>query len=275
MPLYDDEIKYSVKEVSKILGINEQSLRYYDRIGLLEPYRRDPETLYRYYTINQFYLLEMFKYAKGLGLPVSEYKSLLITEEQMASKDFGCTEEAVDGLIERKRRECEALAAQLADLESMKRDISILKENDLNGRVFHQDMPPRCAYAVDHGPDMPFEATSVIMRKTRGKHKDHLTEHYGFLLDAEAARAGCLRIVRQYVVLDAMFDETDEIIHLPQGRHACFLYHGFRPEEPMESLAAFLRENGAKPAYLVADEVGFFGKVADIVHAVRVPVEIS
>lgn len=275
MPLYDDAVRYSVREVSKILGINEQSLRYYDRIGLLEPYYRDPETLYRYYTINQFYLLEMFKYAKSLGLPVSEYESLLITEEQMASKDFGRTEHVVDELIERKRDECEVLAAQVADLESMRRDMGILKENDIDGEAFYQDMSPRCVYAVDHDPDMPFEATSVLMRKTRRRYKGLLTEHYGFLLDTQAAREGRLEIVKQYVVLDACVDESDEVVRLPQGRHACFLYHGFRPEEPMGSLARFLGESGADPAYLVADEVGFFGKVADIVHAVRVPVEAS
>ena len=85
MPFYDDEKKYSVKETSRILGISEQSLRYYDRIGLLAPYYRDPDNLYRYYTINQFYQLEMFKYAKWLGLPVPEYRSIFITEDQVAS----------------------------------------------------------------------------------------------------------------------------------------------------------------------------------------------
>lgn len=271
MPLYDDETKYSVKETSRILGISEQSLRYYDRIGLLAPYYRDPDNLYRYYTINQFYQLEMFKYAKWLGLPVPEYRSIFITKSQIESGDYSETENALSHLLEQNIRERERLDRCIADIERMQLNMDVLKRNRIDGEPFAETLPLRCAYAIDHNPDLPFEQTSIRMRKTRTKYQDHLTEHYGFLLNAEAARKGHIEIVKQYVVLDAYFDESDEIIHLPEGTYANFLYHGFCPEEHMASLSRYLENKPLDLGYLIADEVNFYDEVKEIIHAVRVP----
>lgn len=271
MPLYDDEVKYSVKEASRILGLSPQSLRYYDRIGLLAPYYRDPENQYRYYTINQFYQLEMFKYAKTLGLAVPEYRSILIKKEHVETGDYHEVDDALGKLLEQNKRERERLDRCIADIESMQRNLGILKRHRVDGEPYRQHLSARCAYVIDHDPSMPFEKTSVRMRRTRGKYQDHLTEHYGFLLDAEAAREGRLAIVRQYVVLDAFFDESDEIVHLPAGDYESFLYHGFCPEEPLGSLAAYLAEHPTSSSFLIADEVNFYEEVREIVHAVRVP----
>lgn len=270
MPLYDDEIKYSVKEASKILGISEQSLRYYDRIGLLEPYYRDPENRYRYYTINQFYLLEQFKYAKSLGLTVPEYASFPIKKEQVESGDYERTAQVLEGLLACNVRERDRLERCIAELEEMRNSLQILETHSLDGPPFNQQMPLRCAYAVDHDPSGPFENTSVRMRSTRAKYKDILTEHYGLLLSVDAAREGRIEYVKQYVVLSDCLEESDEIIHLPAGTYASFLHHAFRPDERFETLAEYLADRQPALPYLVADEVNFHESVNDIVHAVRV-----
>lgn len=270
MPLYDDEMKYSVKEASRILGLSPQSLRYYDRIGLLAPYYRDPENQYRYYTINQFYQLEMFKYAKSLGLAVPEYRSILITKEQSVLGDYRDVEDALDRLLVQNERERERLERCIADIESMKDNLEILRQHRVDGAPFEERLPLRCAYAIDHDPEKSFEKTSVRMRNTRGRYQEHLTEHYGFLLDVGAACEGRLEIMKQYVVLDTILEESNEIIHLPEGSYTSFLYHGFCPEERLESLSDFLADQPSKLPYLIADEVNYFEEVREIVHAVRV-----
>ena len=270
MPLYDDGTKYSVKEASNILGLNPQSLRYYDRIGLLAPFCRDPDNRYRCYTINQFYQLEMFKYAKSLGLQVSEYCSMFITREQVASGDFHEVRETFDRLLDRNLHERELLDRRIAEIEAMRRNLGVLERHRLNGEPFEGDLPVRCAYVVAHDSGTSFEKTSVCMRRTRNKYQNHLTEQYGFLLDVDAAREGRLEITKQYVVLDELFEESEEIVHLPAGTYTCFLYHGFCPEEPLGSLASFLSDRASKLPYLIADEMNFYEEVCEIVHAVRV-----
>lgn len=270
MSVYNDEVRYSVKETSEILGISKKSLRYYDRIGLLAPYYRDPDNRYRYYTIKQFYQIELFKYAKFLGLPVPEYKSICITKNQVDAGDYHQIEDTLDSLLAQKLAEREQLNRCIAEVERMQQNLDVLRSSTIDGEPFEQKMPLRCAYAIDHDPSRPFEGTSVRMRMTRSKYQDHLTEQYGLLLDVEAAREGRLVIVKQYVVLDGYFDESEDVMHLPEGRYTNFLYHAFCPEEPLRSLARFLGDGQTRLPYLIADEVNYFEQVSEIVHAVRV-----
>ena len=44
---------YSIGEAAEILGISVQTLRYYDKIKLLEPAYTNPNTGYRYYSYIQ------------------------------------------------------------------------------------------------------------------------------------------------------------------------------------------------------------------------------
>ncbi|MEC4272781.1 MerR family transcriptional regulator [Adlercreutzia sp. R25] len=272
MPLYDDSRKYSVKETAQILGINSQSLRYYDRVGLIEPFYRDPDNQYRYYTINQFYQIEMFKLAKSLGLPLSDYRTIYFTDDQIGRKDFSDLEQTLNDLERTTVIAREELDRRLLEIARMRKNISVLQKGAINGRPYYDTLPDRCIYVVDHDPNVPFEETSIRMRRGRRKYQDYLTEYYGFLLDTDAAQHGDLVIRKQFVELDTMLEESDEILHLPRGTYANFLYHGFCPEEPTDSLSAYLTQRPVSAPYLVADEIGYYDQVPSIIHAVRVPV---
>lgn len=43
----------TIGEVSKMKGVGIKSLRYYDRLGILKPAYINPDTGYRYYSIEQ------------------------------------------------------------------------------------------------------------------------------------------------------------------------------------------------------------------------------
>ena len=45
---------YSIGETAKLLGVSTQTLRYYDREGILRPETINEETGYRYYSYMQF-----------------------------------------------------------------------------------------------------------------------------------------------------------------------------------------------------------------------------
>ena len=51
---------YLVGEVSKITGISKQTLRFYDKIGLLKPKHVDSDNHYRYDTPDQFWRIDTF-----------------------------------------------------------------------------------------------------------------------------------------------------------------------------------------------------------------------
>ena len=48
------ETYFSVGEISKLTNVPIQTLRYYDKMGLLKPAYINEQNNYRYYSVNQF-----------------------------------------------------------------------------------------------------------------------------------------------------------------------------------------------------------------------------
>lgn len=59
--------KYTVSELARLFGISNQTLRYYDKIGLFKPAQTDAQTGYRYYSYKQFFTLSMIMQLKRLN----------------------------------------------------------------------------------------------------------------------------------------------------------------------------------------------------------------
>jgi len=60
----------SVKEFSKLSGIEQTTLRYWDDIGLFSPARRDPDNNYRYYSPEQIIAVNFIKVLSELNIPL-------------------------------------------------------------------------------------------------------------------------------------------------------------------------------------------------------------
>lgn len=63
---------FQIGEVSKLFHISISILRYYDRIGLVQPEYKDPDTGYRYYSARQFECLNTIRYLRALDMPLQE-----------------------------------------------------------------------------------------------------------------------------------------------------------------------------------------------------------
>lgn len=74
----------TIKEFANLCGCNTQTLRYYDRIGLLKPERVDPWSGYRYYDRSQAIDFVMIKNLQAADFSIGEIKILLSqTDEQV------------------------------------------------------------------------------------------------------------------------------------------------------------------------------------------------
>ncbi len=67
----------TIGKMAELNDITIETLRHYDRIGLLKPFRIDSKSGYRYYHINQSAILDMVIYMKSLGMPLKEIKKQL------------------------------------------------------------------------------------------------------------------------------------------------------------------------------------------------------
>lgn len=66
----------SIKEFSKLTGIETSTLRYWDEIGLFSPMKRNPENNYRYYSLVQILALNFITVLTDLDIPLKTVAEL-------------------------------------------------------------------------------------------------------------------------------------------------------------------------------------------------------
>jgi len=79
-----------IRDFAKLAEVSMTTLRYYDEIGLLKPIRVDPETGYRFYTMDQLPYLHRILAFKELGLGLTQIVEIL---------DEGISPEALQGML--------------------------------------------------------------------------------------------------------------------------------------------------------------------------------
>lgn len=78
----------SIGEFSKITRASTHSLRYYERKGIFSPAYVDPETNYRYYSIEQIYELSLAKACSEIGISLSTLKDFSTKRDVETLDDF-------------------------------------------------------------------------------------------------------------------------------------------------------------------------------------------
>mgnify|MGYP003279929947 CR=1 FL=1 len=68
---------YSIGEAANMVGTTIETLRHYDRIGLLKPAKIDSESRYRYYTDTELIYLEVISFCRKNKMRLSEIKKIL------------------------------------------------------------------------------------------------------------------------------------------------------------------------------------------------------
>lgn len=83
----DKKNLFSIGEVAKMFHLSVSSLRHYENIGLVLPEYISPESGYRYYSTEQFEILNTIRYLRALDMPLSEIENFL------ENRDINCMEE--------------------------------------------------------------------------------------------------------------------------------------------------------------------------------------
>lgn len=134
-----------IQQVEKQTGVNAQSIRFYEREGLLAP-RRSPENRYRDYTPEDVRRLEGIVFCRKLGVPVSAIRRLLAGETTLQQ----CVE---DALLDARAEAVEAAArAELCQTVLRQLEVQpdltaeecaeLIKAPSQAQRLYEQVLPP-------------------------------------------------------------------------------------------------------------------------------------
>lgn len=117
----------SIGEMARINHVSKQTLRHYEREGLLLPAVTDPDTGYRYYTIVQSAKLDLIQRLKLYGLTLKEIKQSFTENNNEAS---------FQEQLKTQLEECDRL---IASISAMKRAIQASICNNERYRLLPKD----------------------------------------------------------------------------------------------------------------------------------------
>ena len=108
-----------IGEFSRVGQVSIATLRYYDQCGLLKPNALDPDTGYRYYTLDQLSRLNRILALKDFGFPLEQIAWLL--EENLSLDQlqvmFTLKQAQTKHMIEIEQARLARIAARLRQIE--------------------------------------------------------------------------------------------------------------------------------------------------------------
>ncbi|TYR81459.1 MerR family transcriptional regulator [Priestia megaterium] len=241
------ENKFTIGEMSKLHHIPIKTLRYYDEIGLFTPFEVDPQTGYRYYTLEQFKKLDLILYLKMLGVPLKEIKkkveySSLDEFIQMLTEYRQITEQKINELTKINGR----VKERILELERTKTIKYI-------GKPLIKSLPDREIIEVKRRVSTLNECESIL--RDLKKKINHITPivigKVGFILSADYITK------RQFTDYEGMFLLVEEhvspqhelITVLPSGTYASVYMREPREKEEKyyQALLTYINEHGYQP----------------------------
>ena len=105
---------YKISEISRLYGVGPDSMRYYERLGLLRP-RRDEDNGYRLYSLRDIYKLSVIRDLRTLGLSMVQIKEYL--DGQSVESTLALLEREED-LLSRQIHQLQARRETLARREA-------------------------------------------------------------------------------------------------------------------------------------------------------------
>ena len=235
---------FSIGDAAKAVHTTSETLRHYDRIGLVKPGKKDEWTGYRYYTEQDIVRLNTVRALQLMDLPLREIKKVL---------EYDDLEKIVDFLAQTEKKADEKIAAlqySKLKIQAAKADYErkLQMRQNLSG-TFVKDFPERVILLSDtlETPtlDNLWNYLEHFYEKVTPARKDLFSfeDMAGIYTENGVSRlfAVCTR-----------YAEIEGLKVLPKGKYLCANCTEENREQTMQALIRRARaEYGAEPAFTV------------------------
>ena len=106
-----------IGELARLCGVDVQTLRYYDKIGILPADRVDADSGYRYYRPERVEDFKALTELKGLGFSLEEIKRYLFSPEGLRGRMMAEKRRALEARILRERERIRQIDASAVPKE--------------------------------------------------------------------------------------------------------------------------------------------------------------
>lgn len=241
----------SISEMAKLRKVTTETLRHYDRIDLFKPAYIDPDSGYRYYTINQYEKLGTIKELRQLGMGLEEIKEYFDNRNVNKSIELlkKYHEKLIQEIQEKKALE-KVIAEKIAFMDS-------IKDMPKAGKIFEADLSERYAmtsenleldkqevnYQLTHLEGHMDEMAPVLASNRIGVWSNRQLEEM-----KEQLKPGERFVVAPLILCDKRYRKSRHCRELPAGHYVCAYYNGFwgTYTEILSQVADYLKKNHLK-----------------------------
>lgn len=217
---------YTVGEVSQLFKVSADTLRYYDRIGLLKPWIMGDNN-YRYYSKAQFEMISTVLLLRNMGTPIAKLQTILRNHdanliETELSEYNSMIDEKINNLYYMKKQVsllCKNIQDSCHDetvtLEKTPDMYALLKEYDSN----HDELDADEVFRVNHSDASDWisfaNLISTLDPKDLERGEYHTYKTYGYLseIPCEVESGELLRVFksRWCVCCNARVERIDHL----------------------------------------------------------------
>ena len=229
---------YKISEISKLYDIGVDSLRYYERLGILTP-KRDTNG-YRLYNLTDLYKLNIIRDLRALDFSMTQIKDYL-------------DRQSLTNTLELLHQEQEMVELEIRNLQSKQRIIqdrilALSESRSIESRqmkILH--FPDRyCVRLNEH--ITRDEEMDLIIKKLHQKHEDKIRDlgnlTIGAFLSMPSIEKGIANVYDSvFFVLDQKTTDCDFI--LPEGKYLSYYYRGSYEQNAARAkeMIAYIKEN--------------------------------
>ena len=198
----------TIQGFAKLCGCNTQTLRYYDRIGLLTPAKVDEWTGYRYYEEEQALLFVKIKNLQQADFSIEEIKALLPGDDDLLAAAFERKIEEQQQKLERIREIQRSYLKETMDMQKLVSTIIGFMEEQLNSPTLWEE------FGIDMGRKAEITAKAhAMLADMLAKNREAL-ETVTLTMDDQAV-TGAENVIR--AIRDGNLDAADRILVSPDG----------------------------------------------------------
>lgn len=251
--------KFTIGEVSKITGVSKETLRYYDKLGLLPVESVDARTNYRYYTIHHFWFLDVIQTLRALDVPIAKIKELLNSKDDEVVMNFLRMHKKAamtkSGYYRRAAEEIDHYSDLLDEMsEALEHRV---------GQLSLRALPARRVLYAENKEEVSLYHIKLRELNLATMESPHaLCRRYGFRIDPKQMAYNKFVKLGEYLVFPEDMTEKanqENLTVIPGGLYICYVTSILYPDEcgDIKPFVDWCEKEHIPMEYVVADEIGW------------------
>lgn len=242
-----DKKFFSIGSISKIKGMTIKALRFYEKKGLVTPHHVDPSSKYRYYSLEQFFRLDIIKAARDMDMSLKDIKAILKQKNQ-------------DELLKILDTHKGKMAQKIAELQRIVREIDELQNNIENSvssasnkDIYFKEIPQRYVITTEYNGTTDLEYVFSIYSKIAEMMNERnliSTFETGIIFEPDSNYEFHPTRIYNAIAVDEPPD-SDILSVIPAGRYLCISYNRENAEEQQGKLFQYLENNKLSPELML------------------------